>query len=96
VSAIEPRPPATELCILEQYLPGRIGTVVGMQRENVKSAIVGGWVLGLGAIAVSFGVDSAKGWMLLVGLGVVPPLMLFRMWRQPAPTMSESIHEVLK
>ena len=66
-----------------------------MQREHVKTAIVGGWVLALGAAAASFGVGSATGWMLLVGLGLVPPLMLFRMWRQPAPTMSES-HQVLE
>jgi hypothetical protein len=53
-------------------------------------------VLALGAAGASFGVGSATGWMLLVGLGLVPPLMLFRMWRQPAPTMSESIYQVLK
>ena len=67
-----------------------------MQREHVKTAIVGGWVLGLGTIAVSFGAGSATGWMLLFGLGLLPPLLLFRMWPQPAPTMSGSIREVLK
>ena len=67
-----------------------------MQLEHVKKAIVGGWVLALGAAAVSFGVGSPTGWMLLVGLGLVPPLMLFRMWHQPAQTISQSIHEVLK
>jgi hypothetical protein len=67
-----------------------------MQLEHVKTAIVGGWVFGLGGIAVSFGVGSVTGWILLVGLGLVPPLMLFRMWQQPAHTMSERIREVLK
>ena len=67
-----------------------------MKLEHVKTAIVGGWVLALGAAAPSFGVSSATSWMLLVGLGLVPPIMLFRMWRQPAQTMSESIHEVVK
>ena len=67
-----------------------------MQLEHVKTAIVGGWVLGLGTIAVSFGVGSATGWMLLLGLGLIPPVMLFRMWHQPAQSMSQSIHEVLK
>jgi hypothetical protein len=67
-----------------------------MQLEHVKTALVGGWVLGLGATAVSFGVGSATGWMLLVGLGLVPPLMFFRMWHQPAQTMSENIRQVLK
>ena len=57
---------------------------------------MGGWVLGSGAIAASFGVDSATGWMLLVGLGLLPPLLLFRMWPQPAQTMSKSSREVIK
>ena len=88
--------PPLELCSLEQRPRRHSGTVAGMQREHVKTAIIGGWVLALGAAAASFGVGSATGWMLLVGLGLVPPLMLFRMWRQPAPTMSESIHQVLE
>ena len=62
----------------------------------MKTAIVGGWVLGLGSTAVSLNVRSATGWILLVGLGLLPPLMLFRMWHQPAQTMSESISEMLK
>ena len=67
-----------------------------MQFEHIKTAVVGGWVLGLGALAVSFGVGSPTGLMLLVGLGLVPPLVLFRMWPQPAQTMSESIYAALK
>jgi hypothetical protein len=64
--------------------------------QQVKTALVGVWVLGLATTAVSFGAASATGWMLLVGLGLLPPLMLFRMGPQPAQTMSESIREVLK
>ena len=84
-----------QLCSLEQCPPGYFDTLAGMQFEHVKTAILGGWVLALGATAASFGVGSVTGWMLLVGLGLVPPLMLFRMW-QPAQTISQSIHEVLK
>ena len=67
-----------------------------MQLNHLKSAIVGAWVLGLSAVALSFEVTSASGWMFLVGLGLLPPLVLLRMWRQPVQTMSESIHEVLR
>jgi hypothetical protein len=70
--------------------------MVFMQREHMKSAIVGGWVLGLGALAFSINVSSASGWALLAGLGLLPPLVFLRMWQTPAPTMSESIREVLK
>jgi len=34
--------------------------------------------------------------MLLVAAGLLPPIMLVRMWHQPLQTMSESIREVLK
>ena len=67
-----------------------------MQVKHVKSAVVAAWVLGLAAVAVSGEVTSATGWMFLVGLGVLPPLVLLRMWHQPAQTMSESIREVLR
>lgn len=67
-----------------------------MQPEHAKTAIIGGWALGVGAIAVSLNVDSAAGWMLLAAVGLVPPLLLLRMWRQPAPSMSQSIRDVLK
>ena len=84
-----------QLCSLEQCPPGYFDTLAGMQFEHVKTAILGGWVLALGATAVSFGVGSATGWLLLAVVGLVPPVML-RMWRQPAQTISESIHEVIR
>lgn len=67
-----------------------------MQPQYAKTAVIGGWALGVGVVAVSLGLDSAAGWTLLAAVGLVPPLMLLRMWRQPAPTMSESIRDVLK
>ena len=47
-------------------------------------------------MAVSLNVRSASNWILLFGSGVLPPLMLLRMWHPPAQAMSESIREVLK
>ena len=67
-----------------------------MQTEHIKWAIVGGWVLGLAAIAFSVNLSSVIGWILLVGLGLVPPVMLLRMWQQPPQTISESIQEAIK
>lgn len=65
-----------------------------MPFEYMKASIVAVWVLILAAAALSLGVASATGWLVLVGVGLIPPMMLFRLWRQPAQTMSESIHEV--
>jgi hypothetical protein len=74
----------------------RIATLAVMQHEHMKIAVGGAWVLACSVMALSVGVNSASGWIVLVGLGLLPPLMLFRFWRPPVRTMSESIHEVLK
>ena len=67
-----------------------------MQFEHMKILIVAGWLLSVSVVAVSLNVGSATAWLLLFGVGLLPPMMLFRVWRQPMQTMSESIHEVLK
>jgi hypothetical protein len=67
-----------------------------MQVEHVKAAVVGAWVLAWGVMALSIELSSPSGWILLIGSGVLPPLMLLRLWRPPAQTTSESIRDVLK
>jgi hypothetical protein len=47
-------------------------------------------------MALSANVSSASGWILVVGPGLLPPLMLLWLWRPPAQTISESIREVLR
>jgi hypothetical protein len=67
-----------------------------MQLKHMKTAVVFVWVLMCGVMALSLNVSSVSSWLLLVGFGVLPPLLLSRMWHPPAQTMSESIREVLK
>jgi hypothetical protein len=67
-----------------------------MHREYVKTAIVGAWVLGVGAIAFSVNLTSIPGWFAIVGLAVLPPLFMPRLWSKPAQSMSESIQEALR
>ena len=69
-----------------------------MQTEIAKKAIIGGWVLGLGVLAFSFNLTSVFAWTALVGLGVLPPLVMLKMWNPPGPatTMSERIREAIK
>jgi hypothetical protein len=62
-----------------------------MQLEEMKPAIVSGSVLSAAAIALSVNVISISGWLLLVGLALLPPLLLARMWSQPVPTASKSV-----
>lgn len=84
------------VCIREQRPPQRTGTVVVMRPEHLKIAIAGAWLLGLAALAFLVNLSSIGGWTLLLGLGLLPPFILMRMWRQPAQTMSERIREGLR
>jgi hypothetical protein len=69
-----------------------------MQTEIVKKVIIGGWVLGLGVLALSINVTSVGAWTVFVGLGVLPPLIMLKAWNPPGPekSMSESIRDAIK
>jgi len=65
-----------------------------MKHEHLKAAVVGAWVLAWIVVASMVDVSSPTGWFVLVGSGVVPPLMLLRLWRPATPTMSEAIRDI--
>lgn len=67
-----------------------------MQPEHMNSAFVGAWAVGLGAVALAVDLSAIGGWVLLVGLALLPPLVLLRIRNSSAQSMSESIREVLK
>ena len=67
-----------------------------MGTEYVKKAIVCGWVIALVAIAILLNVSTITGWVALIGLGLPPPVVMWRKWKQPATTMSESIRKELR
>jgi hypothetical protein len=68
-----------------------------MQTDLIKKAIIGGWVLGLGIVAFAVDLSSVGAWTVLVGLGVLPPLVMLRLWDPPGPakSMSQSIRDVI-
>jgi hypothetical protein len=61
----------------------------------MKTAIVIAWALVWSVIALSL-VSSVNSWFLLVGSGVLPPLIIFRMWNPPATTVPVSAHAARK
>ena len=69
-----------------------------MRTELMKKAIIGGWVLSLMVLAFSFALTSIGAWTVLVGLGILPPLVMLKMWNPPEPakSMSESIRDAIK
>jgi hypothetical protein len=57
-----------------------------MKSEELTMAAVIAWVLIWGVVAVSLA-SSVSHWILLVGAGVLPPLMIVRMWHPPVRTV---------
>lgn len=53
-----------------------------MKLEDIGIAVVLAWALICGVIAVPL-VSSASNWILLVASGVLPPLVILRMWHPP-------------
>ena len=80
------------VCIPGQRQLPRVATVTFMTLEDMKIAVVIAWVLMWSVIAVSL-VSSAGNWILVVGSGVLPPLMILRMWHPPARTVPAGIRE---
>ena len=67
-----------------------------MSRNHTKTAVVAGWVLGLGTIAWSTTLASSGGWTLLLVWGLLLPLLLVRLRKQQEQTLSESLQEALR
>ena len=66
-----------------------------MQLTYVKATLACAWISAVGSAGLVGNVSSLPAWTVLAGFAILPPLILTR-WNDPAPTMSESIHEVLR
>jgi hypothetical protein len=66
-----------------------------MKLEDIELAVVLAWALIWSVIAVSL-VSSVSNWILMVGSGVLPPLMILRMWRPPVTTVAVTMREARK
>ena len=60
-----------------------------MKLEDMKMAVVLAWAIVWSIVAVSL-VSSASSWILLVGAGVLPPLVIARMWHPMMRTVPVS------
>ena len=66
-----------------------------MNPEELKMAAVIAWAIVWSVIAVSL-VSSVTSWLLVVGLGVLPPLVIVRMWHPLARLVPASIPQARK
>jgi hypothetical protein len=67
-----------------------------MQTHYVKAALMGAWVLAVGAFGHMSGAASFAGWTLLAVVSLAPPVLMGRLWSAPPLTMSETIRKVLR
>jgi len=63
-----------------------------MTPADMKIAVVIAWAIIWSVVAVSLA-NSVSSWILLVGSGVLPTLMILRMRHTPARTVPASIRE---
>lgn len=66
-----------------------------MQLKYAKLTLACAWISAVCGAGLVGNVSAVPSWTVLAGLAILPPLILAR-WNDPAPTMSESIHEVLR
>lgn len=64
-----------------------------MQLRHTKVTVAAVWILAAGVIGVVADVTSVGAAVLVVGFGLVPPLLMLLRWNDPPQTLSESIQE---
>jgi hypothetical protein len=67
-----------------------------MQTNLVKAALMGTWILAVGAFGYVSGTTSLAAWTLLVLVSLAPLAVIGRLWSAPAQTMSETIRKALR
>jgi hypothetical protein len=58
--------------------------------------IAAGWVLSVGLVGMMAHLTTVSSWVLLASAAVVPPLVMLKLWRPPAQSISESIRKELQ
>ena len=84
------------VCNREHRLWTRAPYTGHMQNDHVKVALMGSWILAVGAVGYISGTTSFAAWAALAVLSLAPPAVMARLWSRPAPSMSESIRDVLR
>jgi hypothetical protein len=67
-----------------------------MRTDQLKAGVIGTWILAAGVLAYISDPTSLAGWTVLAAVAATPPVVMMRLWRAPAQTVSESIREVLR
>ena len=84
------------MCNREQRVRSDGHTIHSMHTDYVTAAVIAAWVLSVGTLGLAFGITSSAGWAGLAVISAVPPAVMLRLWHAPAPSMSETIRDVLR
>lgn len=64
-----------------------------MELQHYKAALATVWVLAACTMGIAVGVASPPALALLLVLGLLPPLVMLRLWTDPPQTIAESIQQ---
>ena len=67
-----------------------------MQTDRLKPAVIGTWILAVGVLTYVSDPTSLAGWTVLAAVAAAPLVVVMKLWRAPAQTVSESIRDVLR
>ncbi len=64
-----------------------------MTLQYTRVVIAAGWVLIACLVGLAVDVTSTGAWVVLAAFGLLPPLVMQLLWKDPQQTMAESIRE---
>ena len=67
-------------------------TLVCMNLELRKRLIAAVWFLAAVMVALAFNVGSVTAWGVVAAVAIAPPLVMLRLWKHPAETITQTIH----
>lgn len=67
-----------------------------MRTDYMRATFMGVWILAVGVLGYISGTTSLVGWTVLAALAATPPVVIMRLWRVPAQSISESIREAIR
>jgi len=77
---------------MEQRPRRAAGTLIYMTLELRKRMIATIWFVTAVIVALAFNVGSLAAWGVVAAVAIAPPLVMLRLWKHPAETITQTIH----
>jgi hypothetical protein len=63
-----------------------------MQLQQANGALAAAWILAAGLIGLVGNVTSIGGGLMVLGFGLVPPILMMLRWSDPPQAVPERVH----